>query len=425
MNSIYYMIILANFSLPVFLTAQDHPPISPDGQQAATDSSEQVMEGLYYLDGTPVTIEIDDGQIVRITRKSSLSDTTLANTYIAPGFIDHQVNGYLSYSFSSEHLTVEQVRKITHAFWEKGITTYLPTLTTHRFDVLLKSFTTLGEAIKDPEIQLSVPGFHLEGPYISPEDGYRGAHEKKWVRKPDWEEFMQWYRASGNNILEVTVAPEQEGALDFIEKCLEYNMVVALGHHNGSAEMIQKAVDAGASVSTHLGNGCANLIHRHENPLWPQLADDRLIASIIVDGFHLRPEEVQVFYKVKGPERTILVSDLSSLAGMPPGTYEKNGQELVMTPEGRIMMPSENVLAAASFLITKGIENMMSFTQCPLAEAIHMATRNPASLLGLHDRGEIRPGKRADLVLFTLEDHQLKVQKTMVAGKVVFAAPEE
>lgn len=388
--------------------------------QLITNDSRQVVEGIHYLDGKPVSIEIENGKILGITRKDKLNDPALSNTYVAPGFIDHQVNGYLSHSFTGEDLTVEQVRKITRALWSHGITTYLPTLTSHSNDLLLKNFTILGKAMLDDEIKMSVPGFHLEGPYISPVDGYRGAHEEKWIRKPDWDEFWQWYKASGNKILEVTVAPESEGAMIFIKKCREQNIVVALGHHNASAAVIREATDAGASVSTHLGNGCANLIHRHTNPIWPQLADDRLMASLIVDGFHLRPEEVQVFYKVKGPERTILVSDVSSLAGMPPGIYKSYGRKVVMTPEGKITMPSEDVLAAASFLITRGIENIMSFTQCSLADAIHMASRNPARLLGLNDRGELATGKRADLVWFRMDGGRLEVRKTMVEGKVVF-----
>ncbi|MCG8318093.1 MAG: N-acetylglucosamine-6-phosphate deacetylase [Cytophagales bacterium] len=380
----------------------------------------KVVEGIHYLDGSPVAIAIRDGEISRITRKDQLNDPLWSSTYVAPGFIDHQVNGYLSHSFTGEHLSIQQVQKITRVFWEHGITTYLPTLTSHSYELLQKNFTILREAMQVKEIKMSVPGFHLEGPYISPVAGYRGAHEEKWIRNPDWKEFLNWYRASGNKIREVTLAPELEGAIDFIKKCRERNIVVALGHHNGSAAMIRQATDAGASVSTHLGNGCANLIHRHDNPLWPQLADDRLTASLIVDGFHLRPEEVRVFYKVKGPERTILVSDVSSLAGMPPGVYESYGREVVMTPEGKISMPSQDVLAAASFLITKGIENIISFTQCSLPDAIHMATRNPARLLGLHDRGELSPGKRADLVWFEMKNGELLVRKTMVQGKVVF-----
>ena len=380
----------------------------------------KTIEGIFYLDGQPISIDMKGGVITGITRKGKLSDPALAATYVAPGFVDHQVNGYISHSFVGEDLTVAQVRKITRKFWEHGITTYLPTLTTNDSDRMLRNFAVLAEATEDPEIGLSVPGFHVEGPYISPVEGFRGAHNPKWIRKPDWKEFEAWYEASNGKILEITIAPELEGAIDFIKKCRQKGIVVALGHHNGSAEIIQEAVDAGASVSTHLGNGCANMIHRHDNPLWAQLADDRLTASIIVDGFHLRPEEVRTFYKVKGPENTILVSDVIRLAGMPAGTYRDFGSEVVVTPEGKVMMPSQNVLAGASFLITKGIENMISFTQCSLADAIHMASRNPAGLLGLVDRGEIRPGKRADLVLFNMENNKMKVRKTIVAGTLVY-----
>lgn len=388
-------------------------------QKMKTDPT--IIEGLFYLDHQPVAIEIADGKILRFTRKEKLSDPDLADVYVAPGLIDHQVNGYLSHAFVGEDLNLEQVQKITRTFWSKGITTYVPTLTSHRSDLLLKNFGILSKIIQDEIVGASVPGFHLEGPYISPIDGFRGAHNKEYIKDPDWEEFSAWYEASGRNIIEVTVAPELPGAIDFIAKCRQLGITVALGHHNGTTPIIQQAVDAGASVSTHLGNGCANTIHRHDNPLWPQLAEDRLTASIIADGFHLRPEEVQTFYKVKGPERTILVSDVIRLAGLPPGTYEDFDQEVVVTPEGKVMMPAQNVLAGASFLITEGIKNMMAFTQCSLADAIHMTSRNPARLLGLHDRGEISPGKRADLVLFKLrEDGSLDIRKTVVQGAVVF-----
>ncbi|MQY64561.1 MAG: amidohydrolase family protein, partial [Calditrichaeota bacterium] len=259
-------------------------------------------------------------------------------------------------------------------------------------------------------------------PYISPEDGYRGAHHRPWVRPPDWQEFLAVYKATDQKILQVTLAPEIEGAIDFIHHCIDRGIVVGLGHHNAPAEIIKQACDAGATVSTHLGNGCANMIHRHDNPLWPQLADDRLIASIIVDGFHLRPEEVQVFYKVKGPERTVLISDVVKLAGMPPGEYSYDNRDVVLTPEGMIKFPAQNVLAGASLPISTGVGNVMRFTGCSLADAIHMASRNTARLHGLSDRGEIKVGKRADLILFTLKEGALSINKTIIAGKEVYTA---
>jgi len=248
-------------------------------------------------------------------------------------------------------------------------------------------------------------------------------HPKEWVRPPDWEEFLALYHASGEHIIQVTVAPETEGALDFIRRCRRIGIVVAIGHHDASAEVVRAAADAGATVSTHLGNGCANMIARHDNPLWPQLAEDRLHVSLIADGFHLRPEEVRVFHAVKGNDRTLIVSDASRLAGLPPGEYEEESGPVVVTPEGSIRLPSQNVLAGSASLLVKGVGNVMRFTGCSLAEAFQMASRNPARLFGLRDRGEIVPGMRADLVLFKMVEGRVEIQSTMVGGRVVYERP--
>lgn len=386
------------------------------------DNPVEKVEGLFYLDGTPVTIEIARGKITRVTRTASLDDPSLLNLYIAPGLIDNQVNGYASVGFSSPGLTVEDVRAATHALWKAGVTTYLPTVITSSRERLLENFAVLSYTTDDEEIGLSIPGFHLEGPYISPDDGFRGAHSKLWVRLPDWQEFVEINKAAQNKILQVTLAPEMEGAMDFIRNCVKQGIIVGLGHHNASAEIVKQAIDEGASISTHLGNGCANMIHRHDNPLWPQLADDRLMASIIVDGFHLRPGEVQVFYKAKGPERIILTSDVTKLAGMPPGEYTYDERTVVLTPEGMIKYPSQNVLAGAASPISIGVGNIMLFTNCSLADAINMASRNSARLYGLRDRGEIKPGKRADLILFSIHQGKISIKKTILAGKVVYSA---
>jgi len=380
------------------------------------------IEGIFYADSKPVLVEIVDGKIGKIIHKDKLDDANNADLYLAPGLIDHQVNGYVSVNFVGPQLSVEDVRKATVAIWKKGVTTYLPTLTTNTRELLTRNFAVVAQAAKDAEIADSIAGFHLEGPYISPVEGYRGAHNEQWIRPPDWNEFLEFYKAADNKILEVTVAPETPGAIDFIRNCGRLSVVVAIGHTAADAEQIRQAVDAGAAVSTHLGNGCANMIHRHENPLWPQLADDRLTASIICDGFHLPSEQVRTFFKVKGPQRTIIVSDMSSLAGMPPGEYSRHGRKVVITPDGLIRMPSQDVLAGSSMPICVGVGNAMKFTGCSLADAIGMASANPARLLHLDDRGKIEPGKRADIILFRLKDSTLSVQKTIIAGKVVYSA---
>jgi len=238
------------------------------------------VEGLLYLDNTPVKIEIKDRKISRIKRIKSLSNGA-NKIFIAPGLIDNQVNGYKGFSFVNigRDLSFEGIDTITTAFWEAGITTFMPTLTTNDHSIFLRNFDLLAKAKDAPVTRGSIAGFHLEGPYISPKDGYRGAHPLIHVRKPNWDEFMELYNASGRNILQVTLAPEIEGAMEFISKCRELGIIVGLGHHNASSTQITEAIDRGAVIATHLGNALANTINRWKNPLWPQLSDDRMCKS--------------------------------------------------------------------------------------------------------------------------------------------------
>lgn len=378
------------------------------------------IEGLLYQDKKPVSVEVKDGKIISVQPIEKLSDPSHP-VYIAPGLIDIQINGFMGVDFAGQNLSTEDIRKAVQALWVHGVTTFLPTLITADHEHLLKSFTTFAKALDDPEIARSVPGLHLEGPYISPEPGFRGAHLEKYIRKPDWNEFQEFQKASGNHIRLITVAPEIEGAIPFIQKCAESGVLVSLGHHNGNSEQINAAADAGARLCTHLGNGCANLINRHDNPLWPQLANDQLSISIIADGFHLNPEEIKCFYKIKGPEHTILISDALDLAGLQPGEYTRWERKVVLTPDV-VKFPAENVLAGAASPVSKGVVNMMQFTRCSLSDAIGMAATNPAKLIGLNDRGELKPGNRADIILFTVDEKDLNIEKTFIAGELVYRA---
>ncbi|MBC8461043.1 MAG: amidohydrolase family protein [Deltaproteobacteria bacterium] len=380
------------------------------------------IEGILYSTGQPVSVSIEDGKILKIYPLSSSRETTLP--YIAPGLIDIQINGYMGIDFTNPEITTDDLRKVTQALRAKGVTTFLPTVITSGHEHLVNCFESLSRALEDSMINASIPGFHLEGPYISPEKGFRGAHLEKYIRLPDYQEFMEYQHAANNGIIMVAIAPEIIGAIDFIEKCVKDEVVVTLAHHNGNAEEIAQAVDAGASISNHLGNGCANMINRHHNPLWPQLAEDRLVVSIIADGFHLTQEEIQSFYKIKGDERTILVSDAVDLAGLPPGEYVRWERTVVLTPDV-VKFPAENVLAGAASPISKCVGNMMRFTNCSLESAINMASRNPAWVLGLDDVGEILEGKRADLILFTLNDTELVINKTFVSGVLVYQKYDE
>jgi N-acetylglucosamine-6-phosphate deacetylase len=386
-------------------------------------SAQQVIEGIHYYTGQPVQIEVEDGMISEVRQANEFSGTK--DVYIAPGFFDNQVNGFagVSFSFGGSDLTIEGVEKATRELWKKGVTTYLPTLTTNSQDILVNNFSILAGAVEKEELLGSIPGFHLEGPYINPEDGYRGAHPRRYVRLPDWNEFMEMYEASGEKILQVTVAPEMEGALDFITRCGQNNILVALGHHNAPAATVTAAIDRGARIATHLGNGTANTINRHLNPFWSQLSDDRFMISIICDGFHLLPEEINTFYKVKGPEMTVITSDVTHYAALEPGEYKTGtGETIELTDEGMLRYPAQNVLYGSASPITKGVGHIIEVTGCTLAEAVKMASTNPAQLYGLNDRGMLVPGKRADIVLFRLEDFRVNILKTYVKGKLVYSA---
>lgn len=388
-------------------------------------NAQQTIGGLHYITGKPIQVKIENGKIASVKEIKKLKDEN-SKIYIAPGFFDNQVNGFagVSFAFGESDLTLEGIEKATRELWKFGVTTYLPTLTTNSQEVLVTNFSLLAKAIDDEKLLGSIPGFHLEGPYINPEDGYRGAHPKQFVRLPDWSEFMEMYKASGENILQVTIAPEMEGAQDFIKKCKEKGIVVAVGHHNANKEQMDLAVKNGAKISTHLGNGCANMINRHRNPFWSQLANDNLMISIICDGFHLLPEQIQVFYKVKGVDKTIITSDVTSYAALPPGQYKtQTGETIELTPEGKLHYPAQQVLYGSASPITKGVGYVMKVTGCSLTDAIQMASTNPAKLYNLNDRGVLEKGKRADLVMFTLENFELEIQKTFLKGKLVYEIP--
>ena len=376
------------------------------------------IEAIHYETNKPVKLEIRDGLISDITENSGSSKNT--SLYVAPGLIDNQINGYNGVDFSGEGLTPDKMKVAVSLIRMDGVTTFQPTIITNNHKNLLRTFRNLARAIKYMDIRESISGFHLEGPYISPVEGFYGCHPAECIRKPSWKEFCEYQQAAEGKIRQITLAPESDGALEFIRLCVLNNIVVSIGHTNASAEQIKLAVDYGARLSTHLGNGCANLIDRHLNPLWPQLANDLLTPSIIADGHHLLPEEVQVFCKVKGPQNIVLTSDVTHLIGMPPGKYLFMGSEVIFTNEGLIKNPVLNCLAGASMPLRTGVGNVMKFTGCTLGKAVNMASGNVARIYNLSDRGSLAPGKRADLILFEMDGTKIKLKQVLLKGENVF-----
>ena len=373
-----------------------------------------------YDSDRAVRIEIEKGRIAQITPAADAAGLP----YIAPGFCDLQINGYQGVEFNDPKLTAEQVRKAALSQDRFGVTRYLATCTSDSYQVFCHSFSTIAKAIDDlPEVAARLAGIHMEGPYIAPDDGPRGAHPKQHVRPPDWNEFSRIQQAARGKIKLLTLSPEYDGSAAFIKRVADSGVLVAIGHTKATTDQIRAAVDAGARMSTHLGNGAHPQIKRHPNYIWDQLAEDRLVASLIVDGHHLPAAVVKSMVRAKTPARCVLVSDITALGGMPSGRYSGGLGDLEVLESGKLVLAGQrDILAGASQPIHVCVANVMRFAGVSLQAAVEMASTSPSRLIGESDRG-LEVGEAANLVLFDLpKDDQspLGIRMTVNEGEVVY-----
>lgn len=315
----------------------------------------------------------------------ALAPRASAGTVELPGFFDLQVNGFAGVDFGDPALAPDALLRAAEAIGKTGVTRFLPTLITSSFE----TFSACARVIARTDAP-AIAGIHMEGPYISPEDGYRGAHARAFVRGADLDDFRRRQDSASGRIRLLTVAPECPGVLPVIEHAVASGVRVAIGHTGASGAQIADAVRAGATLSTHLGNGCPPLVPRHPNVIWEQLAEDRLLASFIVDGHHLPPATVKAMVRAKTPLRSILVTDAIAAAGMPPGRYTLAGQEVELSPAGRVAAPGAPNLAGSALRLDVAIGNTVRFTGLALEEVAPMASTRPAEYLGLRPAGTVR-----------------------------------
>ncbi len=386
--------------------------------------------GRRFDTGKTSLLEIHAGRIARIAPLEVDAATAAGWPWIAPGLWDLQVNGYAGQAFSSRELTPRQVADIGRKMFAFGVTRFLPTLTTERQEVLVHGLRTIDEACRiDPLLERQIAGIHLEGPYISREDGPRGAHPASCCRAPDWDEFQRLQEAAQGRIRLLTMGVEFDSAAEFVGRVVAGGVLVAIGHTAADSRQIRRAVDAGARLSTHLGNGSHRYLPRHPNYLWDQLAEDRLWASLIVDGHHLPPEVVKTFLRAKTPARCILVSDLASQAGLPPGRYASGLADVEILDDGRLVVAGQRqFLAGASQPLSTAVARVMDFAGLDLASAVTLASQQPARLLGLAPLS-LEPGQPADLIQFTLlrardsSFADLEVHATLADGELRYGQP--
>lgn len=340
--------------------------------------------------------------------------------FVGPGLIDLQINGVNGIDFNLSTLTIADIINATHYLLSCGVTSYFPTVITNSDENIITILRAIDEACKSDElVNACVTGIHLEGPFLSPLEGARGAHSERYIKAPDWELFKKFREASGERIRIVTLAPEWENAPAFISGCKRDGIIVSIGHSLASTQHIGNAVAAGASMSTHLGNGIPLMLQRHPNIVWDQLAADALYACIIADGIHIPDSFIKVAMKAKG-RSLMIVSDATCFAGMQPGEYESHiGGTVVLDGNKRISLKSSpGLLAGAAKTLTENIEALVGHHLCTLGEAWQMASVNVAAFLAAHDV-HVAAAKN-DLVVFEEDGGSIIVRCVVKGGKIVF-----
>ena len=378
--------------------------------------------------GHVAKIHLDGERIADIsTRPSKVSGhgTPPGDMRIAPGFIDIQVNGFCGIDFNHLNFAGDDLVHVCRNLIKTGVTVFCPTLITADYSRLARNITEIREACKKhPLVRSMVLGIHLEGPYINPTDGPRGAHPRAHVRHPDWDEFERLLKLGQGLVRMVTVAPEIPGVLEFIQKATQCGLAVGIGHCDPEPDIVDQAVRAGARISTHLGNGTHQMLDRHKNYLQKQLAHDGLMASLICDGIHLPDYFVKNAVRAKGRSKIILITDATGASSAAPGRYTLGDLEVEADDDGALRLAGTPYLTGSTLTMEKAIGNCANFAEIPLAAAIKMATVNPARLFeGIS--GKLEKGRRADLVLFRAKEKQIKIEQVYLAGRLAYSAEED
>ncbi|MGA8596997.1 MAG: amidohydrolase family protein [Bryobacteraceae bacterium] len=348
--------------------------------------------------------------------------------WIAPGLIDVQVNGFAGVDYNDPNASVDCIAQSLRKMFSTGVTRCFPTIITgskERMQGALENLTRAKRALEAagaPE-SAAIEGFHVEGPHLSPEDGPRGAHPKEFIRPPDFDEFRRWQEAADGLVRLVTVSPEWRETPDYIRAVTGAGVVASIGHTKATSEQIRAAVEAGATMSTHLGNGAHAVLPKTANYIWDQLAEDRLSPGFIVDGIHIPAAFLRSALRAKGVEHSVLVTDAVMPALSKPGYYRLGSVDVELKEGGRVVLKGGERLAGSALRMDDAISNTVRMTRISLREALSMATVNPARVCRISGRQRgLQPGERADFVCYrwSESDSCFTVVETILDGATVY-----
>jgi N-acetylglucosamine-6-phosphate deacetylase len=369
---------------------------------------------------------VDDGRIVEMALRSSLavpfgvSVVDFGKGMIAPGYIDLHLHGSAGFDVMDD--SAEALPAIEHLLARHGVTTYFPTTVTAPMDRTLRAIDRLADAIEkrernsnnnDGECRAIPLGIHLEGPFIS--HARRGVHPPQDLLAPTPALFDELWQAARGRIRMMTIAPELEGATEVIAEAARRGVCVSLGHSDADFATAERAIDSGATHATHTFNAMRPLDHRNPGILGAVLTDDRVSADIIADAVHTDPAIMKLFARAKGHEQTVLITDAISATGMPNGRYRLGSFE-VDVRDGKCTMNGK--LAGSVLTLDRAVRNLAQFAEWDLAHAIAAATRNPARVAKITNKGVLTAGADADFVVL---DPKGEVLRTFIGGVECFS----
>ncbi len=366
--------------------------------------------GRHVATGQNLLIEWDEGRIVRV---EDAPESDSESAWLAPSLFDPQINGFAGVDFQSDQLTREDLRHAVRALAKAGCTRFLLTLITDEWSRMLERLGRLRKLrAEDPQLLSAIVGWHIEGPWLSDEPGFHGAHPPEVMFDPGAEHALAIHDIVRRDRVLLTVAPERPGVLSAIQAATELGMFVSLGHTNASKGRITEAQEAGASGFTHLGNACPQAIDRHDNIIWRVLDSSGLMVSLITDGIHVAPSLVRLVHRSLPPGRILHTTDAMAAAGAAPGKYTLGplalevGEDRVVRPPGRTnfagsaLTPIEAVRRSAGMLRTSWRQTWAASSTTPaswLRIPISLAEGNRADFCVMREGPD---GTLADLRVF-------------------------
>jgi N-acetylglucosamine-6-phosphate deacetylase len=357
---------------------------------SARQDTGDTLHAFHYTTGKPVRLKWNDSGIVELVEVSVKPEKEI---WIAPPLVDLQINGYAGVDFQRDDVSTDELLRAARALRRDGCAYFLLTLITDEWTRLLSRLRHF-KALRDssPELREAIIGCHIEGPFLSDQPGFCGAHNPTHMRNPTTKDIRELRAATGNDRVLITMAPEREGAIDGIQFATSAGIRVSLGHTDASAEILRRAVAAGATGFTHLSNGCPRDLHRHDNIVWRVCEAEGLTVSFIADGIHVPAMPFRLMHKlINGP--IYYTTDAMAAAGAGPGRYRLGELELEVGDDQIVRQPGKTNFAGSALRPVEGVFRAARMLNGDWRESWRRFSDAPAEFIGFEN--ELRAGAKS------------------------------